>query len=238
MAGPRRRSDGIERQRATGVGRSRYARLDNPSRAFSTLARRGHWYVSQSCAMPRTDSPEVQIARVMSHPLRPRILEILKVRGEASPNEIAAEIGVPLGTLSYHTRLLRDSGWIELVREVPRRGAVEHFYRAVVPSSVEHAQWENLPVALRRRLGSMTVGRLLQSAAAAVDGGAFDEPSAHVASVALELDETGWDEVSKALSKLVTEVGRIQDRSNNRRESREPDALPRSTLAVLHFQSD
>jgi DNA-binding transcriptional ArsR family regulator len=77
------------------------------------------------------DSPDAQIARVLSHPLRPRILQILTLRGEASPNEIAAELDVPLGTLSYHTRLLRDAGWIELVREVPRRGAVEHFYRAV-----------------------------------------------------------------------------------------------------------
>jgi DNA-binding transcriptional ArsR family regulator len=188
--------------------------------------------------MSKIDSPEAQIARVMSHPLRPRILEILKVRGEASPNEIAAELGVPLGTLSYHTRLLRDSGWIELVREVPRRGAVEHFYRAVVQPYVDDAQWENLPPGLRRRLASMTVGRLLQAAAAAVDGGGFDQPGAHVARVPLELDERGWNEVSKAVAKLIDEVGRIQDRSNTRRESREPGAVPHSTLAILHFLAD
>jgi DNA-binding transcriptional ArsR family regulator len=81
--------------------------------------------------MARMDSPEAQLARILSHPLRPRILQVLTLRGEASPNEIAVELGVPLGTLSYHTRMLRDAGWIELVREVPRRGAVEHFYRAV-----------------------------------------------------------------------------------------------------------
>jgi DNA-binding transcriptional ArsR family regulator len=188
--------------------------------------------------MARTDSPDAQIARVLSHPLRPQILQILALRGEASPNEIAAELGVPLGTLSYHTRLLRDSGWIELVREVPRRGAVEHFYRAVVEPYVDDAQWENLPLGLRRRLASMTVGRLLQSAAAAVDGGGFDQPGAHVASVPLELDEKALREVSKAVAKLIAEVGRIQDRSNTRRESREPDALPRSTLAILHFRAD
>jgi DNA-binding transcriptional ArsR family regulator len=186
--------------------------------------------------MPRIDSPETQIARVMSHPLRPRILEILKVRGEASPNEIAAELGVPLGTLSYHTRLLRDSGWIELVREVPRRGAVEHFYRVVVQPYVDDSQWEELPVGLRRRLASMTVGRLLQSAAGAVDSGGFDQPGAHVASVPLELDEKGLNELSKAVAKFIADAGRIQDRSNRRRESRAPDALPQSTLAVLHYR--
>jgi len=91
--------------------------------------------------MVRLDSPDAKTARVLSHPLRPQILDVLVRRGEASPNEIATELDVPLGTLSYHTRLLRDHGWIELVREVPRRGAVEHFYRAVVQPD---ARWMSL----------------------------------------------------------------------------------------------
>jgi DNA-binding transcriptional ArsR family regulator len=91
--------------------------------------------------MARLDSPDAKTARVLSHPLRPQILDVLVRRGEASPNEIATELGVPLGTLSYHTRLLRDHGWIELVREVPRRGAVEHFYRAVIQPD---ARWMSL----------------------------------------------------------------------------------------------
>ena len=91
--------------------------------------------------MARLDSPDAKTARVLSHPLRPQILDVLVRRGEASPNEIATELGVPLVTLSYHTRLLRDHGWIELTREVPRRGAVEHFYRAVVQPD---ARWISL----------------------------------------------------------------------------------------------
>ena len=45
--------------------------------------------------MARMDSPEAQVARILSHPLRPRILQILTVRGEASPNEIAASWTFP-----------------------------------------------------------------------------------------------------------------------------------------------
>src|SRR3954449_4970232 len=139
--------------------------------------------------MARIDSPDAQIARVLSHPLRPRILQILQDRGEASPNEIAGALDVPLGTLSYHTRLLRDAGWIELVREVPRRGAVEHFYRAVVRPEVDDAQWERLPLGVRRRLASMTIGQVLQAAADAVAAGGLDRANAHVARVTLELDD-------------------------------------------------
>jgi DNA-binding transcriptional ArsR family regulator len=172
---------------------------------------------------------------VLSHPLRPQILQILALRGEASPNEIAAELGVPLGTLSYHTRLLRDSGWIELVREVPRRGAVEHFYRAVVRAHVDDAQWEQLPLGIRRRLASMTVGQVLRTASAAAAAGGFDQAGAHVDRLPLELDDQGWSELSEVLSGVLEEAGRIQERSNERRSSREPGARRASELAILHY---
>jgi DNA-binding transcriptional ArsR family regulator len=119
--------------------------------------------------MARMDSPEAQVARILSHPLRPRILQILTLRGEASPNEIAAELDVPLGTLSYHTRLLRDSGWIELVREVPRRGAVEHFYRAVrQPSTGENRVALELDEQGRDELAAV-IARTIEEAGAIQD---------------------------------------------------------------------
>jgi DNA-binding transcriptional ArsR family regulator len=185
--------------------------------------------------MARIDTPDAQIARVLSHPLRPRILQILAIRGEASPNEIAAELDVPLGTLSYHTRLLRDAGWIELVREVPRRGAVEHFYRAVVRPEVDDAHWERLPVGVRRRLASMTVGQVLRGAAAAAAAGGFDAAGAHADRLVLELDEEGARELSEVLVGALEEAVRIQQRSTDRHA-----AAParRSELAILHFAAE
>jgi DNA-binding transcriptional ArsR family regulator len=185
--------------------------------------------------MAPSPSPQAEIARVLTHPLRPRILELLAVRGEASPNEMAAELGVPLGTLSYHTRLLRDLGWIELVRTEPRRGAVEHFYRAVVRPFIDDAQWRQLPVSVRRRLSALTVEQILRSAAAAAGTGGFDRAGAYVVRLWLELDELGWQELAAALGQVLDEAARIQDRSNARRASRSADAVEGSELALLHF---
>jgi DNA-binding transcriptional ArsR family regulator len=65
----------------------------------------------------------------MSHPLRARILT--QLRGEdASPRELAARLDAPLSTVAYHVRVLVSLELVHLVGQEPRRGSVEHFYRA------------------------------------------------------------------------------------------------------------
>ena len=55
-----------------------------------------------------------RIVRALSHPIRHRVLVALNER-VASPKELAAELGEPLGNVSYHTRVLAQLGCIELV---------------------------------------------------------------------------------------------------------------------------
>lgn len=79
-----------------------------------------------SLALP----PDALLAKAMSHPLRAKMLHVLRTR-TASPSELADELGEDLGRTSYHVRyLFADLGLLELVRTEPVRGAMEHFYRA------------------------------------------------------------------------------------------------------------
>jgi hypothetical protein len=80
----------------------------------------------------------------------------------------------------------------------------------------------------------MTVGQVLQTAAAAAAAGGFDQPGAHADRMVLELDEQGWNELSEMLAGVLEEAARIQERSNDRRSSRDPGALRPSALAILH----
>jgi DNA-binding transcriptional ArsR family regulator len=73
-------------------------------------------------------------AKAIAHPKRLEILAILEAR-QASPNEIAGELGAALSLVSYHVRKLRELGLIELANTTPRRGAVEHYYRAIPPTA-------------------------------------------------------------------------------------------------------
>jgi DNA-binding transcriptional ArsR family regulator len=70
-------------------------------------------------------------ARAIGHPIRIDILMALDNSAEGmSPNQLSKLLHEPLGNVSYHVRHLLDNGkFIELVRTIPRRGAIEHVYR-------------------------------------------------------------------------------------------------------------
>jgi hypothetical protein len=76
-------------------------------------------------------SPDSTLGAVVAHPLRCRCLAILGER-TASPAEIAREIHVEVSKVGYHVSALVKAGLLEEVGQRPVRGAVEHFYRAVV----------------------------------------------------------------------------------------------------------
>jgi DNA-binding transcriptional ArsR family regulator len=80
-----------------------------------------------------------QVIKALVHPVRARALAILNDR-TASPNEIAKELGQGVGHVSYHINVLKKCGCIELVDTAPRRGAVEHYYRAISRED-RHLAW-------------------------------------------------------------------------------------------------
>src|ERR1700712_3398689 len=84
------------------------------------------------------------IVKAMSHPLRLKILARLN-EGVASPNEMAKEFGESLPLVSYHVRILRELDCIELVRTTPRRGAIEHHYRAMTRAYIDESTWAQIP---------------------------------------------------------------------------------------------
>jgi DNA-binding transcriptional ArsR family regulator len=80
---------------------------------------------------------------VVAHPVRARALTILVDR-EASPVEIGRELGMDASHIAYHVRLLREEGLIELTEETPRRGSIEHRYRAVRPDEFTDEEYAAL----------------------------------------------------------------------------------------------
>ena len=67
--------------------------------------------------------------RVAALPIRVVVLRRLVEHG-ASPSSLAERFGMPVNGMSYHVGQLREAGLIRLTHVEPRRGTLEHYYRA------------------------------------------------------------------------------------------------------------
>lgn len=179
-----------------------------------------------------------RLAKALSHPLRQRILQRLNVEGVRSPNELAQELGDPLGNVSYHVRILRELDCVELVRTEQRRGALEHYYRATAEPWLDDEQWARLPAAFRRKTLGRALSEILEAASAASGESGFDHPEVTVDRLELELDDEGWSDVVKLLGETYDAALRIQSESRRRREEQGADGMDpiRTELALLHFR--
>ena len=63
-----------------------------------------------------------RLAKALSHRLRVQILQRLEEAREASPKELAQALSEPVGTVSYHVRILRELDCVELFAQNPAAG--------------------------------------------------------------------------------------------------------------------
>jgi DNA-binding transcriptional ArsR family regulator len=175
---------------------------------------------------PGPEGLDPRTVKALSHPLRYRILARLNA-GVASPVEIAREMEVPIGRVSHHVRTLARLGAIELVRTRPRRGAVEHFYRAAVPAWFTDADWAALPRSARQAIGGQNVEQVVRDVVAAAGADGFGRSEAHLSFVPLELDEPGMAELADLLRDTLEKAYEIERRSG--------DSL-RTELVLMHFE--
>lgn len=77
----------------------------------------------------RPDRDENRKSKALAHPLRARIYAQLQQR-TASPVQLSREIGLPIGNVAYHVKVLAEAELIHETGSRPARGALEHFYTA------------------------------------------------------------------------------------------------------------
>lgn len=132
--------------------------------------------------------------KALSDERRVRILAILCER-LASPKEVAAELKEELPQISYHVKVLQTCGLIVLDHEIPRRGAVEHYYRAAVPTLIPPNAWEHLPKAIQKSISLEILQRFFDDAAASMEAGIFGDDQSELNWIPLVLDAAGVNEV-------------------------------------------
>ena len=100
--------------------------------------------------------------------MRAHILAILNDR-VASPNEISGMINERLPNVSYHVRALHELECIELVRTAQRRGAIEHYYRALKRPFFSDRDWKRLPQSARQAMSDVALQLIWNDVSAAIE---------------------------------------------------------------------
>jgi DNA-binding transcriptional ArsR family regulator len=170
-----------------------------------------------------------RLVRAIGHPLRLRLLTIFNER-VASPSDLAAELGEPIGNVSYHTRILARLGCVELVKTKQVRGAVEHYYRAVVRPVFSDEDWAELPKSIRKSLADAVLAEIADDISAAATEGGFDRGDVHLARTPLVLDKKGWQDLNELLQGVADKALEIQAESASRLQA---DGATDSDAAVL-----
>ena len=176
-----------------------------------------------------------RLFKILSHPLRQRILVSLHEMEEGSPTQLADRLGEPVGNVSYHVKVLAEADAIELVRTEPRRGALEHFYRPIARAEIDDEHWSQLPLSIRRRLFDDTLQEIWKHLVEARGKDGFDHDRAHISWTPLHLDKEGYDAVADLLSDTLERLFEIQAEVKSRVGT--VDGNPTSTeVAILHFE--
>lgn len=189
--------------------------------------------------MPQSrTSPEgitQQLAKALAHPLRVRILSSLH-KGISSPNQLAQELGEPLGNVSYHVKTLLEYDCVELVKTEPRRGAVEHFYRATDRAFLSDSDWAKIPASARKGISGVLLESIGQSATEAMAAGTIEARSdSHLTETPLQLDKKGWNDLNKVLAEAVKKANSIQKEAKKRLADEDADPIA-TKLAIMHFE--
>ncbi len=180
------------------------------------------------------------LARVCANPLDLQIVGELN-RRELSPKGLHALMDdLTLPGSDRRLRKLARQGWATEVRRETggaRRGAVEHFYRAVGPALIDSESWADIPDAIKVTITSRTFEQLREKVKEAVDVGTFDaRTDRHLTWSLLRLDRIGWEMVVDVVDTFFEALFDEEKSAKQRiRESGEKAIL--TTIGLAAFKS-
>lgn len=188
--------------------------------------------------MPAKETPTLVsqvLASASAHPTRLRTLMILTER-EATPREVAEEIGEPLNNVAYHIKVLKRLGCIELVRVNQTQGGrvAEHVYRGTERPYWTESDLGELSDADKLNVIVGIMRHISDDIAMAMTAGTFYEhDDNHLSRTPLVVDEEGWDEVTELLDDTLEQLLAIQERVTDR----EAAETKLTKVAIIQFES-
>lgn len=176
-----------------------------------------------------------RLVKALAHPLRVEILTILNER-MASPNELSKELEEGLSQVSYHVKVLKDFECIEMVKTEPRRGAVEHYYRATSRAYLTDRDWQSLPDSIKPGMSASGLKMIIDDVVGAINAGSFNaREDVHMSWTPGVVDEQGWNEAVDLVNETLEKVLDIHAASAKRLAKSGEDGIP-VTAVLMNFE--
>ncbi len=180
-------------------------------------------------------SIEEAVAYAVGHRIRIGALSILN-EGTASPNEIAKMIGEGVSKVGHHVKELFDSGCIEFVGTEQRRGATEHFYRAIARPFISDEEARGLPEETKREFAALILQAIMAEGLASLRAGKMDsDEDIWMSWRSVNLDEQGRREVADEQAASYARIEEIEARCASRLVE-SSDAGTSTVVAAMGFE--
>jgi DNA-binding transcriptional ArsR family regulator len=174
-----------------------------------------------------------RLIKALAHPLRVQILAFMNDR-EWSPNELSEELVEGLSQVSYHVKVLRDFKLIEMTKTEPRRGAVEHYYRAVERAYIPSEMAKHIPKSGQRIIADDILEEVDKDVGASIKSGRFyARDDVHVSWTPADMDGEGCTEANELADEFVKRFLKIGGKVANRRANGEGDGAHIAISAAL-----
>lgn len=183
----------------------------------------------------KNNGVDQRLVKALAHPLRVEILTILNER-MASPNELSKELDEGLSQVSYHVKVLKDFECIEMVKTEPRRGAVEHYYRATSRAFLTDSDWQTLPESVKPGVSAASFQMIIDDVVGALQNGTFDaREDRHLSWTPGVVDEQGWKEATDLAAEMLDRVIKIHAASAKRLAKSGEEGV-QATTVLLNFE--
>ena len=119
-----------------------------------------------------------------------------------------------------------------------RRGAIEHYYRAVVRPFFSDRDWKRLPRSGRQAISDSILQIIWDDVSSAIRAERSRRaPTGTCRTPRLALDEEGWEEMTKLLAGTLAEAEKIESRSAARLKESDQRRDSRPRVAMMQFES-
>ena len=187
----------------------------------------------QKATKSRKSGPEPTLGALISHPTRVKAYVILTER-VASPSEIAKATGLAVGHVSYHVNKLEELDVVELVDTAQRRGAVEHYYRAIKRPYASDESFEQMGSEERDSLTRYTLQLHLTDVARALEAETFDaRANRSLIRVPAMVDDEGFAELAELHDEMYERKLEIHTRSAARMAASGSAGIPTVDTAMF-----